>query len=208
MQLSIDQFVGWFDVFLGGEHLVFKDAITTYAHDIRAWTAVGFGGEALNMRHSHMYCGHSLLPIGHQIRRGAFLCVTKDAAEIGSYTGWTPNTGTQVTDVDDAVPDEETTAVEAATDGAAFTNEHDAHGEVRLIYGVQHTIRYRRQNSETAGILPAVVSGGARYTYQARAGGVDDWAVMRALWRTNPRTGLPWNRTAYNGSEWGAVART
>jgi hypothetical protein len=202
---------GWFDVYLDDvvpgvpEQKVFIDGLNTAQHDLVPFRGVGFGGDA-NVRHSHMYMGCGIPVHNDLIRRGAFLANYMSITGVGAEADWVPNTGTIATAIDDTTPDDGTTYIQAGAQYEEFSVEVDAIGDTRLVYGVQVEARYQRPAESAISLRIMNVNGTRKTLAPLPGGGVDDWAVQRALWRTNTTTGTSWSGARVDAQRWGGRA--
>lgn len=147
---------------------------------------------------------------GHLLGTGPELdleVLTQYAARTGSQFGWTPNTGSIPTAVDDPTPDGDATRVSAQNNGERFTVGMSTPGRTTEVLALQDTVLvknmgpdspfgYRWLNVDSAGLrsFPTVIGvpsdgeyHGARHLYYQR---VDNGQAMSTDYATEREAGL------------------
>lgn len=121
----------------------------------------------------------------------------------GANTGFTPSTGANWQNVDDAAPNDDTDFNSTATVGLTDTFVvQDAPVVGSAILGIQHNLSVRKLDAGAGTIAPIV-----------RHGGVDNvgaglnpsiaYAFLTQTVQANPGTGLQWTEADFNAAEFG-----
>jgi hypothetical protein len=127
----------------------------------------------------------------------------------GTFTEWTPNSGTtRYTQIDDASPDDSSTFIKATIPDDDFSVEVEELDEAATagIIAAQITIMAQSTVTPQRRLRPFVVVDGVQRFYSEQAI-PSSYAAMMVVSPVNPATGLPWKVTDINDVEWGARLR-
>lgn len=126
----------------------------------------------------------------------------------GATTDWTPSTGANWQNVDEATPDSDTTYNSTAV---ASNFDTYAYGNLTPTSGTVHGLGWygfvRKDDAGTRTVAPVYRTGGTDYEGAALAVS-DSYAYLRELSETNPDTSSAWTISAVNGAEFGIKLKT
>lgn len=120
----------------------------------------------------------------------------------GTYTQWTPNSGTaHFSRVNETPPDDDTSYNSTSTAGNrdSFTIPTVASGTV---YAIQHVIRHRVDDAGAHTIQPFVRIGGVNYDGASIASNAS-YVTSTQIAETSPATSSAWTPTELNSAEFG-----
>ena len=110
----------------------------------------------------------------------------------GASTQWTPLSGANYTNVDDATPDDDTTYNSDATAGDKDTFALPSlPSTAATVYGVQ-TLTWDRKDDAGSRTLRHVVRESSTDYESADLTVLDAYTYHRAVWETNPNSGSAW----------------
>jgi hypothetical protein len=125
---------------------------------------------------------------------------------VGSYNGWTANTGTLATALDDTTPDDDTTIANStgAFGNDAFSVSMDTLAATPVIHGVDVVVTVRNGAGAPAlQFRPVVLSDGVSFVGHLHDVTDGAWLGARDAFPVNPRTGESWTRAEVNEAEFG-----
>lgn len=121
----------------------------------------------------------------------------------GATTAWTPSTGSNWQNVDDAAPDDDTTYNSSATVAQTDTFVvQDAPVVGATIYGVQHCVSLKKSDAGTCTVAPVVRHSSTDYPRAAIAPGTS-YAYGLVIDQVNPGTSAQWTEAGFNAAEFG-----
>jgi hypothetical protein len=121
----------------------------------------------------------------------------------GATTGWTPSTGSNYANVDDATPDDDATYNSAATSPLTDTFVvQDAPVAGATIYGVQQCLSMKKSDSGTCTVALVVRHSGTDYVGSDLSPGMS-YTYGLAITQTNPGTSAQWTESDFNAAEFG-----
>jgi hypothetical protein len=121
----------------------------------------------------------------------------------GATTAWTPSTGANWQNVDDATPNGDTDYNSTATVGATDTfATQDAPVPGALLYGVQLCLSQKKTDVGACAIAPVVRHSGADYPGTSVNPGTT-YAFACTPYGTNPGSGAAWTESGFNAAEFG-----
>jgi hypothetical protein len=125
------------------------------------------------------------------------------ATAAGATTTWTPSTGSNWQNVDDATPNGDTdynaTFSVPATDTFPV---QDAPVPGATLYGVQVSISAKKSDAGAGSLAPVIRHSGTDYAGSDLALGTGYLYVLR-VYATNPGTGAAWTEADFNAAEFG-----
>lgn len=125
----------------------------------------------------------------------------------GATTQWTASTGANWQNVDDSVPDDDSTYNSNTTVNQIDTFVYqDAPVPGATLYGIQHCLNLKKMDAGTCQVGAVVRHGGTHYV------GADlfpstAYGYLRSINATNPGTSAAWTEVGFNAAEFG-VKRT
>jgi hypothetical protein len=120
----------------------------------------------------------------------------------GNYSGWTPSAGSNYQCVDEIPPNDDTDYVSTATAGTKDSYTFSDLSGSPTVYGVQLTLRHRKDDAGTRTVRPLVRVGGTDY-FGSNQSVSDSYASRLQVWETNPGTGNLWAASELNSAEFG-----
>ena len=121
----------------------------------------------------------------------------------GSEAQWTPLSGANYANVDEVVPDDDTTYNKSNTVGGVDTYVMaDLVSATGLIYGVQYLEFARKDNAGSRFIAPVARIGGTDYAGSAVGLG-DSYVFTREIKELSPATAAAWTLSEINAMEYG-----
>lgn len=121
----------------------------------------------------------------------------------GAAAGWTPSTGANWQNVDDAAPNDDTDYNAAATVGLTDTLVvQDAPVVGAAIYGVQVNLSVKKTDAGTCSLASVVRQGTTNLAAPAQNPGTT-YAYLRTVYQVNPHTSAQWTETDFNADEFG-----
>jgi len=121
----------------------------------------------------------------------------------GATTGWTPSTGSNWQNVDDAAPDDDTTYNSTSTINAVDTFVvQDAPVSGAAIFGVQHCLSLKKMDAGTCTVAPVVRHSSTDYAGSAISPSTS-YAYGLVINQTNPGTAAQWTESDFNAAEFG-----
>lgn len=121
----------------------------------------------------------------------------------GATTGWTPSTGANWQNVDDAAPNDDTDYNTAASAGVTDTFVvQDAPVVGATIYGIQHCLSMKKTDAGVCTVAPVIRHAGVDNVGAALAPGTT-YAYGLQIAATNPGTGAAWVEADFNNAEFG-----
>lgn len=130
-------------------------------------------------------------------------CDPRLVTAAGATTGWTPSTGANWQNVDDAAPNGDTDYNLAASVGLTDTFVvQDAPVAGATIYGVQHGLNMKKLDAGACTVAPVVRHSGVDYVGADLAPGLA-YAYGLQIAQVNPGTGAQWTEAGFNAAEFG-----
>jgi hypothetical protein len=121
----------------------------------------------------------------------------------GATTQWTPSTGANWQNVDDAAPNGDTDYNSTATVGATDTfTTQDAPVVGGTLYGAQVVLSAKKTVAGTCSIAPVIRHAGTDYPGTA-ANPNTSYGFAVLPYGTNPGTGAAWTEAGFNAAEFG-----
>jgi hypothetical protein len=120
----------------------------------------------------------------------------------GTYTEMTPNVGLNWQCVDDATPDDDTTYNRAVVLGKRDTYGFVPFTAQGVILAVQVTLCHRKDDVSSRYVAPMIRSGGVDVDGDPLLC-YDSYMCGSFVWGVDPATGLPFDLTSLNASEFG-----
>ena len=127
----------------------------------------------------------------------------RNATGAGALADWTPSTGSNWQNIDDAAPDDDSTYNSAAT--ASLTDTFvvdDAPVAGATIYGVQVSLSAKKMDSGTCSLASVVRQSGSNQVGADQNPGTS-YAYLRTVYQTNPHTSAQWTDSDFNADEFG-----
>ena len=127
----------------------------------------------------------------------------------GTNTQWTPHTGSNYAQVNEAHFDSDTSYVFSGTSGQIDTYTFgDLSSTPTTVHGVQSTIMVKKDATGTLQVEPTVYTGGTAYQGTPSTTLFTSYAAYTSIFRTNPATSSAWTGSAVNGVEFGFTVST
>jgi hypothetical protein len=121
----------------------------------------------------------------------------------GATTGWTPSTGANWQNVDDAAPNGDTDYNSAATSPLTDTFVvQDAPVVGATIYGLQHCLNMKKSDAGVCTVAPVIRHSGVDYPGTALSPGLT-YAYGLQIAATNPGTSAAWVEADFNAAQFG-----
>ena len=212
-KVLIDPSAGTVDVRVNGTSVLALTAQNTRNTGATQWTGVGLGvldsafntwnGGFFNIDYDDLYVldGSGSAPCN------AFLGDCRVDARFptgaGSNTGWTPSTGANWQNVDDAAPNDDTDYNAAASTGLTDTFVvQDAAVPGATIFGVQHCLSMKKSDAGTCTVAPVVRHISTDLAAADLSPGTS-YAYGLLVQQTYPGTGSQWTEAQFNAAEFG-----
>lgn len=204
LKVVIHNSAGAYDVRVNGVSVLSGSGADTQQTANAQWTAV----ELCNLATSLTITGDDLYILdGTGSVNNDFLGDHRVVAAlpdgVGNDDDWTPTSGDNYTNVDDATPDDETTVVSSGTVGHTDLHTYAALGVTGDVRGVQFLCYAKADRAGMRDLVAVCRIGGTTYEHPTAQTLGGDWRYYRWIWENSPATSTPWTVAEIDDAEFG-----